>query len=92
MEVTSSCYVAFVLFGNRESQGGKECLVDGKKTLAESSWRLLWGGLACAGMNVVVVAVVAFEGCSQQQRKGSDSIRDAWGGHCFCKPCFGLLL
>lgn len=46
----------------------------------------------CAGRSVVVVAAVAFEGCSQQQRKGSDSIRDSRGGDCFCKPCFGLLL
>lgn len=29
--------MAFVLFGNRESQGGKECLVDGKKPLAEAA-------------------------------------------------------
>lgn len=87
--MTSSCYLAIVVFCDRGSQGGKENLVDGKKPLAGSSWRPLWGGLECAGRSATVVTVV-FEGCSQQhceqQRKGSDSIQGSWGGKASANP------
>lgn len=79
---------------NWGSQGGRECLEDGKKPPAESGWRPLWRDWTVWAGVWLCCLLSLWKGACNQQHCGQQrsSLRDSWEGGCFSRPYFGLLL